>query len=385
VKRRLERVPLPDEHGAEERAWNVVRAAYEQREPVAWPRRHARPLAFAAMGVAIVAAAVTPPGQSVVNSVRDAVGRDKVVGVKNAHRELVRLPAAGPLLVQSPRGAWVVQASGSRRLLPGYAMASWSPHGKFVVGVRYGIELVALEPGGNVHWARGRKQQIAFPRWSYEGYRIAYLSDDTLRIITGDGLRDWGLGSADARVAPAWRPGTHDVAYVTTDGFVHVVDADSRSQTLRVHVGRVSSLVWSSNGNSLLAVGPHAITVVPGGPTKTPYAPTPATAIAPARYTAAAFRPGSQTFTYAIARPGGRSAVYVGTRRVFTGAAPFTSLAWSPDGQWLAVGWPAANQFVFIRIGPHLKLYAVSNVARQFDPSALGSRFPTIAGWCCTS
>jgi hypothetical protein len=57
----------------------------------------------------------------------------------------------------------------------------------------------------------------------------------------------------------------------------------------------------------------------------------------------------------------------------------------SPDGQWLAVGWPAANQFVFIRVGPHLKLYAVSNVARQFDPNALGPRFPTIAGWCCTS
>jgi hypothetical protein len=378
VKRRLERVALPDEHGAEERAWQIVRAAYEEREPVAWPRRHARPLAFAALGVALVAAAVTPPGQSVVNTLRDAVGREKVAGVKNAHQELVRLPAPGRLLVQSPRGAWVVQPSGSRRLLPGYAMASWSPHGKFVAGVRYGIELVALEPGGKAHWVRGRKQRIAFPRWSYEGYRIAYLSGGTLRVITGDGVRDWGLGSADSRVAPAWRPGTHDVAYATPDGFVRIVDADSRSQIARVRARRLSSLVWSSNGNALLVVQPHAITIVTGGPSKTPYAPTPATAIAPARYTAAAFRPGSQTWTYAITRPGGRSSVFVGTRQVFTGAAPFTSLAWSPDGEWLAVGWPAANQFVFIRVGQHPKLYAVSNVTRQF-----GLRFPTIAGWCC--
>jgi hypothetical protein len=385
VKRRLERVPLPDERGAEERAWNIVRAAYDEREPVAWPRRHARSLALAAVGVAIVAAAVTPPGKSVVNTLRDAVGREKVVGVKNAHRELVRLPAPGPILVQSPRGAWVVQPSGSRRLLSGYAMASWSPHGKFVVGVRYGFELVALEPNGKVHWTRGRKQRIGFPRWSYEGYRIAYLSNDTLRVITGDGVRDWGLGTADSRVAPAWRPGTHEVAHVTPDGFVRVVDADSHSQIVRTHVGRVSSLVWSSNGNSLLVVQQHAITIVAGGPAKTPYAPTPATAIAPARYTAAAFRPGSQTWTYAITRPGGRSAVFVGTRRVLTGAAPFTSLAWSPDGRWLAVGWPGANQFVFIRVSPQLKLYAVSNVARQFDPNALGPRFPTIAGWCCIS
>lgn len=379
MKRRLERVPLPDEHGAEERAWQTVRAAFEQREPVRWPRKHARSLAFAAVGAAIVAAAVTPPGKSVVNTLRDAVGREKVAGVKNAHRELVRLPAAGPLLVQSPRGAWVVQTSGSRRLLSGYAMASWSPHGKFLVGVRYDHELVALEPGGKVHWVRGRKQQITFPRWSYEGYRIAYLSGGTLRVITGDGARDWSLGTADARVAPAWRPGTHEVAYATTDGFVRVVDADTRAQITRVHIGRISSLAWSTNGGSLLVVQPHSVTLVAGGRPKTPYAPTPATAIAPARYTAAAFRPGSQTWTYAITRPGGRSSVYVGTRQVLTGAAPFTSLAWSPDGQWLAVGWPAANQFVFIRVGAHPKLYAVSNVVRQFGP-----RFPTIAGWCCT-
>ena len=55
MKRRLERVPLPDEHGAEERAWHIVRAAYDEREPVAWPRS-TRSLAFAAAGVAIVAA-----------------------------------------------------------------------------------------------------------------------------------------------------------------------------------------------------------------------------------------------------------------------------------------------------------------------------------------
>jgi hypothetical protein len=384
VKRRLERVPLPDEQGAEERAWNIVRGAYEEREPVAWPRKHARSLAFAAVGVAIVAAAITPPGQSVVNSVRDVVGREKVVGVSNAHRELVRLPTGGPLLVQSPRGAWVVRPSGSRRLLSGYAMASWSPHGKFVVGVRYGFELVALEPNGTVHWTRGRKQRIGFPRWSYEGYRIAYLSNDTLRVITGDGMRDWSLGAADSRVPPAWRPRTHEVAYMTTDGFVRVVNADSRSQIARVHIGRGALLIWSSNGNSLLVVQPHAITIVAGGASKTPYAPAPATAIAPARYTAAAFRPGSETWTYAVTRPGGRSAVFVGNRQVLTGAAPFTSLAWSPDGQWLAVGWPGANQFVFIRVGAQLKLYAVANVARQFDPNALGPRFPTIAGWCCT-
>ena len=32
----------PGEREADERAWEVVRAAYATREPVAWPRRHVR-------------------------------------------------------------------------------------------------------------------------------------------------------------------------------------------------------------------------------------------------------------------------------------------------------------------------------------------------------
>ena len=135
MKRELERIEIPGEYDARRRTWEVVRAAYDEREPVSWPRRHVRALALAAAAVALVAAAVTPPGRSVVNAIRDAVGREKVVGVRDAEPELVRLPAPGRLLVQSPRGAWVVQRDGSRRLLGPYRDASWSPRGLFVAGV----------------------------------------------------------------------------------------------------------------------------------------------------------------------------------------------------------------------------------------------------------
>jgi hypothetical protein len=47
----------PNEHEAAERSWDVVRAAYATREPVAWPVRHARPLVAGAV-VAAAAAAV---------------------------------------------------------------------------------------------------------------------------------------------------------------------------------------------------------------------------------------------------------------------------------------------------------------------------------------
>ena len=358
MKRRLERVPLPDEHGAEERAWEIVRAAYEEREPVTWPRRHVRSLALAAAGAALVAAAVTPPGRSVVNSVRDAVGREKVVGVRNAHRELVRLPAPGQLLVQSPRGPWIVQPSGARRLLGSYTMASWSPHAKFVAAVRFKFELVALDPKGNIRWVRGRKQPIRFPRWSFEGYRIAYLASDTLRVITGDGVRDWGLGDADPRVAPAWKPGTHVVAWVGKDGDVRVVDADRRGRPARIKQSRrVVALAW--NDGELSAI-PDRSAAVPGTVV--------AAAVAPTTGRVAT-----------IVRQSGRSRVYLDGRLLFSGAGVMDSVAFSPNEQWLVIGWRSADQLVFVRFHPP-KLYAVSNVTRQF-----GLRFPTIAGWCCTS
>jgi hypothetical protein len=354
VKRRLERVPLPDERGAEERAWEVLRAAYEGREPVAWPRKHARPLALAAVGVAILAAAITPPGKSVVNSVRDVVGREKVVGVRNAHRELVRLPAPGRLLLNSARGPWVVQANGSRRPLGRYRMASWSPHGKFVAAVRGGFELVAMEPNGKVHWEKPRKQSVAYPRWSSEGFRIAYLSGATLRVITGDGARDWGLGAADPTVAPAWNPGTHDVAWVGADGDVRVANADDGRPPARVRESRrIVALAWSDGELSAIRSRSAGGTVV-------------AAEVAP-----------TTGMTATVVRTAARSRVYVDDHLVFSGAGAMHSVAFSPDEQWLVVDWASADQLVFVRVR-RPKLYAVSNVTRQFGPGA------RVDGWCCT-
>ncbi len=351
MKRDLERIEIPGEHDARVRTWETVRAAFERRERVAWPRKHARELALSAAVVAVLAAAFTPPGHSVVNSLRDAVGRTKVEGVKNAHRELVRLPAGGPLLVQSTRGPWILQPSGTRRLLGNYTMASWSPHGKFVAAVRFRYELVALDPKGNIRWVRGRKQLIRFPRWSYEGFRIAYLSNDTLRVITGDGMTDIGLGGADPSVPPAWKPGTHVVAWVRLGGNVLIRDADrlGAAPTVVRKTKRVIALGWRA-GKLVVVTAPAA---------------------------AAAFA-GDGTVARVV-REAGRSRVYVANHVVFSGAGAIDSIAFSPNADWLAVGWKSADQFVFIRVRPP-KLDAVSNVTRQF-----GVRFPTIQGWCCTS
>jgi hypothetical protein len=381
VKRELQRVEIPGEYDARRRSWEVLRAAYVEREPVSWPRRHMRELALAAAAVAVVAAAVTPPGRSVVNSIRDAVGREKVVGLRNAQRDLVRLPARGRLLVQTPRGAWVVQRDGSRRLLGRYRDASWSPRGKFVTGVLHGRTLVALEPDGTVRWEKPHREALALPRWSFEGYRIAYFAGSTLRVIVGNGKGDRSLGSGDARVAPAWKPQTHEVAYVDPEGDVRIADADRRTLLRRIpQRERVRSLEWSSDGRLLLVTRTQSVTA---------YTPSGVAQASVAQWglgiSVASFRPNSHEFAFAFRERfrAGRSTVCLSQRgagclqHVFEGAAAFSALTWSPDSNWLAIGWPAADQLVFVRIGTPPKLDAVSNVSRQF----LSQTFPGIAGW----
>jgi len=120
----VKRFRVPNEHEAVERSWEVVRAAYETREPVTWPRRHARPLVAGALVAAAVAAVLSPPGRSVVHSLR------KAVGVENAQTELFSLPARGRLLVSGRGGTWIVNADGSRRRLGAYRDAAWSPSGR---------------------------------------------------------------------------------------------------------------------------------------------------------------------------------------------------------------------------------------------------------------
>jgi len=312
VKRELERIEIPGEYDARRRSWDVVRAAFDEREPVTRPRRNVRLLAIAAAVAVLVAAAITPPGRSVVNSVRRAIG------VEHAESELVRLPASGRLLVDSANGTWVVHSDGSRRLLGPYHDPSWSPHGLFVAAVRDRRELVALDPKGNVRWVKPQRRLVRSPRWSYEGYRIAYFVDSTLHVINGDGTGDRAIGPADPRIAPVWRPRTHVVAYFS-GGRERVVDVDTGKK-------------------------------LPG-------------------------QPGDVQRAVHVANRGARSVVLVNRRQVFSGAGRLGEPALSPTGAWLAVTWPSADQLVFVRVRGRPKLLAVSNVAHQFGAGA------NVAGW----
>ena len=208
------------------------------------------PLAVPVVAVAVVAAAAfSPPGRAVVDAVR------RTIGVEHAAPALFRLPAPGRLLVSGAGGTWVVAADGSKRRLGDDGQASWSPHGLFVV-VASGDTLAAVEPRARRRCAgRSRGRVSLFPRWggSRADTRIAYLSAGRLRVVAGDGTGDVDARAAAARVAPAWQPERHVLAYATPRGGVAVVDVDSKA-VLAVHAARgARELAWSPDGKQLVA------------------------------------------------------------------------------------------------------------------------------------
>jgi WD40 repeat protein len=345
--------PAPGEREAGERSWRIVRRGYEERLPAARERRH-RPMLAAAVGIAVLAAALSPPGLAVWDSLRDAV--------ENEDR-LVALPTAGRILVNTRDGAWVVSQDGSKRFLSGYTDAAWSPHGLYIAAARAN-QLVAMEPNGKVHWKLARRGRVSAPRWSYEGFRIAYFAARALRIVNGDGTGD-RLLTRDARPGiAAWEPGTHALAYITRAGMIAVTNVDNGGTVyIRTRLAP-RQLQWTPD-RRLVATGSHAVGVFwRRGPqlrrigSRTPIA-------------AAAVSPNGKRI--AISSGGD---VTIDRRRVFSGQGRVAGIAWSPNGRWLVVDWASADQWLFIRT-PAKKLVVVSNIRAGFGAE------PAIAGWCC--
>jgi hypothetical protein len=367
VNRRLERLPLPDEAGARERAWFTVRSAFAEREPAPAARaRRAWPMVAIAAGAAVVAAAFTSPGMAVLDSIRRAVG------VEHAQRALFSLPTGGRILAVSGDGAWVVSPDGSKRRLGPYRDATWSPFGHFVAATREN-ELQALTVGGDVRWSIARPSPTS-PAWggSLTDTRVAYVSRGDLRVLAGDGTGDRLLAPAEHGPL-AWRPGAHhQLAYLSASG-LRLQDTDTGAVLWRANAGpaqRATRLAWSGDGLRVLVVFPTELVVFDAAGHERKRLT--------GAFVTAAFSPDGG-LAYIRRNAPGPSEVRLGNgRRVFSGTGEFSGLAWSPDGRWLLVAWPTANQWVFVRVAGPRKIVAASAIARQF-----GGSFPRLAGWCC--
>ncbi len=167
-----------------------------------------------------------------------------------------------------------------------------------------------------MRWSLARPD-VRFPRWggTATDTRIAYLSRGELRVVGGDGKGDRALDARAARRAPVWRPGP-----------AHVLVYARRDGTVRVvNVDTGAVLERDAGRNALRQDDGAAI------------------------------------------------------REVLGESAAVDAPVRSPDGRWLAAGWPEADQLVFVRTSGRRQIRAVSNVTAQFRSRS----FPTIQGWCC--
>jgi dipeptidyl aminopeptidase/acylaminoacyl peptidase len=388
LKRELQQIAPTDELESQRRAWSLVRGAYEEREPVAWHARSLRPFAIAAAALAILAIAVlSPPGRALVGEVQDAVSDEPTPRPKPV---LASLPTRGLLLVNSPRGPWIVRPDGSRRLLGRYWEGSWSPNALHVV-VSRAREISAVDPKGDVKWSIGRPRRISGARWSPDGFRVAYLSGSELRVVAGDGTGDKVLRNRVAPTPPSWRPNAnHELVFGTVDGQIALANTDTGATRWRAPVGEpATQLVWSDDGQRLLALGERYLRIFDANGRELGVLGIP---LGPA---GVAFVRKSHRFVLIRWQPAtGRSELVLmeaeagrgEERSLFSAAGEFRGLTVSPNGRWLVVGWVGADQWLFLRLDV-LRVRAVSNIAEQFGgplgSKALVQHFPASVSWCC--
>lgn len=367
---------------AERRAWAVVKRAYDERALAPVPRRRTRVLipALIAATAIVIGAIATPPGHAVFQRVRE------VVGVQHADPALFSLPSEGRLLVVSAEhgGVWLIHDNGLKRRIGSYDDAQWSPHGMFVVATtRNALVTLDLEEDA-VRWSLPRRGAY-WPRW--EGTRvdtrIAYMTPGGLRVVAGDGTSDHLLDKYAQDVPPAWAPfRLHSVAYFS-GGSVVLRNADTGKLVWRAPITVTpSNLVWSDDGRYLAAVSGHRIVVLGSNGT-----PVRTVTTLSEGFTGASIQPGSHRLAISLRTATGSEVRVVDIDRpgrgqlLFAGPGAFGSIVWSPDGRWLLVGWPTADQWLFLR-GSRVR--AVGNIREQFPRrDHKGPSLQFDSRWCC--
>lgn len=390
LRQALRELEAPDAGAARARALEAALGARTERQAHA----RLRPLAIASIAAAAAAVTLTPPGDAVADWITRVVNpKPKSAPAPAPARAL---PADGRLLVTGDQRTWIVRANGRRTSLGSFDGATWSPRGLFVAAWR-GSGLTALEPDGRVRWAIRAPGRIRAAVWSPQGFHVVYLTRSRLRIVSGRGRGDSPLRRAPepgslsrapagrvVPVVPAFRPGApHTLAFVDGRRHVEVVDVYTGALLWRSRnrVGaRARALAWTGDGSRLVALTATAVQTWTARGRSLGRAPLAGRREGVALATAPR---GRRVALAQVDRATGRGeVVLVGSAGapLFEGRDRFDALQWSPDGRWLLVSWPSADQWLFLR--PDRRslggVAAMGGIARRFgEPTA------TLGGWCC--
>ena len=244
---------------------------------------------------------------------------------------------------------------------------------------------MALDLDKGVRWSLPRRGPV-WPRWEGTSFdtRIAYKTRGGLRVVAGDGTGDHLLDRYAQDVAPAWDPArVHAVAYFS-GGAVVLREADSGQIVWRTPITVLpSSLTWSKDGRYLAVVSAHRIVVLRanGKVRRT------VTTLGEG-FIGAAFQPGAHRIALSLRQAAGSEVRVVDVDRpgrgqlLFAGPGTFGDIVWSPDGRWLLVGWPTADQWLFLRGS---RVAAVANIEEQFPRrDHQGPLLQFDNRWCCT-
>lgn len=214
--------------------------------------------------------------------------------------------------------------------------------------------LVTASSGAWVVAEDGSKRLLGDYReasWSPFGRYVVASRRNELAALTPEGELRWSLARPDVRF-PRWGGTRTDtrIAYLS-NGELRVVGGDGRGDRVLDRRAAAEAPVWQPRPGHRLAYARRdgAVRIVDAdtGAVLDPDAP-------------AALEPR-------------RSPVELRT----IGTGDFQQPVRSPDGRWAVVGWPEADQLVFMRVAGGQQLRAVSNVSAQFRSRT----FPQISGW----
>ena len=237
---RLRGAPPPDAEGAERRAWAVVQAARLGAGTGARVAARGPPAgAGAARGGARLGGR-----RGAARRTRRRVGANAWWPARPLRRRGRARAAAGRRAPARDLGLRRVGRRGRRGAPPPARRRRGG-----LVAARALRRRVARHAaaGGRAVRAHGvdadRPGTVRAARWSPDGFRIAYLRDDALAVVAGDGTGARVLDAGVRAVVPAWRPGApHMLAWVGADGRVAVADADPARALALAAAGRRGSL-----------------------------------------------------------------------------------------------------------------------------------------------